>query len=175
MVCQIGLLHPRMTSSPTAPPSSSTSNLPSDPSNKSDNDINMGHVFIIVFSNAVALFGLLCLIRWTTEAYLSRRIRHLRQTTPLRSEAEIATLCKWKDTYTWFPICSLGFVVFDIARRVGRVYMRRVVDMVGEVQLMLGRWRMLRTTPKVWRGIRAAEVDLEAQARGRGCDVCGRS
>ena len=137
--------------------------------------MNIGSVFMMVFSIAVALFGLLRIIRWTTESYLSHRIRRLRQTTPVRSEAEIATLCKWKDKYKWFPICSLGLVVFDIARRVGRVYMGRVADIVGDVQLMLGTWRMIRMKPKVWRGEKAAEVDFEMHARGRGCDVCGRS
>ena len=109
MVCQSRIIQPRMASSPTAPPSSSASNLPSDPSNKSDDGTKTGWVLIgIILGSLLALLVLLCILRCITKGYLSRRIRRLRQTTPIRSEAEIATLRKWKDTYTLFRFLLLG-------------------------------------------------------------------
>lgn len=65
-------------------------------------------------------------------------------------------------------------MLFDIARRVGRVWRRRIVDVVGDLQLMFGRLRMIWRRPRVWAGKAAAEVDVEMGARRRGCEVCGR-
>lgn len=152
--------------SPSQPPSNSSGNP--------DDHASNGKVAIVVLVSFIGFFALLLIINLITDRYLSSRIRHLRRTAPVRSEAEIARLHRWKEAENWVPFWTLGIVLFDIAQRIERVVRRRVVDVVGDLQLMFGRWRMVWRRPRLRAGKAAGEVDVEMGARRRGCEVCGR-